>query len=413
VLTRRGWAAAGTGLFLWVAARFMGSPDLHMVAAGLVVLPVISLLLVRWGRVRVTVHRSLSGVRVFPGTRVVVTLTVRNEGRGTLSFLLLEDAVPPSIGKPARLVVTGIPAGLDQTASYSFVSRERGVYSIGPLAVTATDPFGLARTRAVTTAQSELIVYPRVEQLQPWKLGAQGAGSGESAVRHLQRTAADFYTMRPYVTGDDLRRIHWPSVARTGELMIRQDESTRRSWATLFLDSRAGALGVSGSQAFERVVSCAASIGRVLLRAGFTMTLGTADGIGREVSETALLEFLARVSQARVHGVAEVLTRLRSASPSESTLAVVAPLPVPSEISVLTRTGMAFGRKLAVLVLPVQAPGPGRTGPSELDLRARTARASLLRAGWDAYLVAPNGTLAEEWQRRNPRRLPATASLSS
>jgi len=409
--TRRGWAAFGTGLFLWVAARFIGSPDLHMVAAGLFALPFVSLALVRWGQLKVTVHRSLSAVRVFPGTRVVVTLAVRNDGRATLPFLLLEDAVPASIGKPARLVVTGIPPGQEQRASYSFTCRQRGVYSIGPLTITVTDPFGLARTRVGATGQNDLIVFPRVEPLQPWKLGAHGAGSGESAVRYLQRTAADFYTMRQYVTGDDLRRIHWPSVARTGELMIRQDESTRRSWATLFLDNRGGALGMTGSRAFERVVSCAASIGRVLLRAGFTLTLATADGTPRDVSETALLEFLAGVSQARVKGVADILTRLRSASPPDSTLAVVGPLPVASELGVLTQVGLAFGRKLAVLVLPIDAPNSGGLG--ELGVRARSARGTLVRAGWDVYLVAPDATLGEEWQRRNPRRLRATALSSS
>src|SRR5437899_3317308 len=85
-----------------------------------------------------------------------------------------------------------------------------------------------------------------------------------SIAGRLHRSAAEFYTMREYVTGDDLRRIHWPSVARTGQLMIRQDESTRRSSALLFLDSRASALGAYGSPGFERAVSVAATLGRAL-----------------------------------------------------------------------------------------------------------------------------------------------------
>ena len=48
--------------------------------------------------------------------------------------------------------------------------------------------------------------------------------------------------MRQYHEGDDLRRIHWPSVARTGELMIRQDESSQRANGLVFLDSREGTL---------------------------------------------------------------------------------------------------------------------------------------------------------------------------
>ena len=83
--------------------------------------------------------------------------------------------------------------------------------------------------------------------------------------------------MRQYQEGDDLRRIHWPSVARTGELMIRQDESSRRANALVFLDSREGMLGQAHGQAFERAVSVAATLGVLLSRGGFSLRLATAD----------------------------------------------------------------------------------------------------------------------------------------
>ena len=63
--TRRGWAAIAAGLSLWVAARLLGSPDLHILAVGLVVLPVIAALYVRWSRVRLGIRRHISPVRVF------------------------------------------------------------------------------------------------------------------------------------------------------------------------------------------------------------------------------------------------------------------------------------------------------------------------------------------------------------
>ena len=118
---------------------------------------------------------------------------------------------------------------------------------------------------------------------------------------------------------------------------------SRRSWATLFLDNRTGALGIAGSQAFERAVSCAASIGLVLGQAGFQITLATGDAAPRRVSEGVLLEFLAGVTQARIAGVADVLTRLRSAGPPDSTIAIVAALPSPPEIAMLVRVGCGMG----------------------------------------------------------------------
>src|SRR5437879_5631279 len=107
--TRRGWAAFGAGLGLWLGARFTGSPDLHMVAVGILAMPFLAALFVQWNRLRLDIRRHLSAVRVYPGTRVVVTLSVENHGPGTAPYLLLEDSLPPSLGKPARVVVTGIP----------------------------------------------------------------------------------------------------------------------------------------------------------------------------------------------------------------------------------------------------------------------------------------------------------------
>ena len=83
--------------------------------------------------------------------------------------------------------------------------------------------------------------------------------------------------MRSYQEGDDLRRIHWPSVARTGELMIRQNETSKRANGLVFLDNREAALGRSHATAFERAVSCAASVGVLLARNGFGLRFGTAD----------------------------------------------------------------------------------------------------------------------------------------
>jgi len=412
--TRRGWAALAAGLGLYVAARFVGSDDLHMVAVGIVALPFLSALFVHWNRVRLGIHRHLSAVRVFPGTRIRVTLTVENEGLSTTPFLLLEDTLPSNLGRSARLVVTGVPTGGTQKVSYSVVPRQRGRYTLGPLGIVTTDPFGLARVRLQTASRNDLIVYPVVEELDRWALGMHGAGAGESTVRQLYRSAAEFYTMREYVTGDDLRRIHWPSVARTGHLMIRQDESTRRSIATVFLDNRSAAVGASGSPAFERAVSVAATLGRVLVKAGFAVHLATVDQPAALVSEGAMLELLAGVGPVRSGSTGEVLAALRETARGDTSLVFVSSPPMAGEVPSLIRAGTEFGRKVAVFVYPVDPttlpPGQG----AELEGRAAGARGSLQHAGWEVYLLPPDGRLADLWRpSRQPNRLRAAGSSSS
>jgi uncharacterized protein (DUF58 family) len=411
--TRRGWSAFAAGVGFWIAARFIGSDDLHMVAVGLTVLPFLAAVFVQWNRVRLDIHRHLSAPRVHAGARINVAIDITNQGSLTTPFLLLEDAVSPALGKPARLVVTGVPPGSRQRVSYPVATRHRGRYTIGPLSISISDPFGLARVRMQTTSKNEIIVYPVVEELEAWTLGMQGAGAGESTVRHLFRSAAEFYTMREYVTGDDLRRIHWPSVARTGNLMIRQDESTRRSMATIFLDNRTGAMGADASPGFEKGVSVAASIGRLLIQAGFAVNLATLDTEPILVTETTLLETLASVTTVRTGGIGESLTRLRSAARSDTSLALVTAPPRGPELAAMTHIGTGFGRKLAVFVhptLPTALPEEART---ELENRASIARGTLTHGGWEVFVVSPDGRLAEVWRSsRRSRKLQVAGSLS-
>jgi uncharacterized protein (DUF58 family) len=412
--TRRGWAALAAGLCLWVGARFVGSQDLHMVAVGVAALPILAALFVRWNRVRLGIHRHLSAVRVFPGTRVVVTLTVENGGTTTVPFLLLEDELSPTLGPSARVVVSGLPAGFTQSVSYSLIARRRGRYSVGPAATSVTDPFGLARIQVQDPSHSELIVYPAVEDIEPWRLGIRGAGAGESTVRQLYRSAAEFYTMREYITGDDLRRIHWPSVARTGQLMIRQDESTRRSVATLFLDNRSVALGGSGSAGFERAVSVTASIGRALSRGGFVVHFGAVDMPETVVTETRLLERLAEATPVRTRGIGEALSTLRAAGRTDTSLVLVAAPPTEQEVAGIARISTAFGRKLGILVYPANPADLPPHSAAELHGRVLAARGALQHSGWDVVVVEPHRRLIDAWETSvRPRGLRAAGRSSS
>src|SRR4029453_9670080 len=161
--------------------------------------------------------------------------------------------------------------------------------------------------------------------------------------------------MRAYQEGDDLRRIHWPSVARTGQLMIRQNETSKRANGLVFFDNREAALGPSHGAAFERAVSCAASIGGLLAPNGFGLRFGPADALAGSLRKGP--------------AAAGALTNLRASSSSEASLIFVAAPPAPQELPQLVRSGTGFGPKLAVLVPPVgPATRPARR-PTPPDTR--------------------------------------------
>ena len=406
MLSGRGVVVFAAALGLWLVARIAGSPTLHIIAVGLAVLPIAAVAYTRWSRQRLRVRRRVSDQRIQPGRRVTVDLEIENESPASTSFLLLEDTIPAGLGRTARLVLTGVAARGAARASYSLVAQSRGRFSVGPLSIDVCDPFALTRSRVEFAGRDDVVVTPVVEELERGTASPFGQSSGLSLAKHLSRTGEDFFTMRAYQEGDDLRRIHWPSVARSGELMIRQDESTRRSNAVLYLDTRRSALGQTRSPAFERAVSAGASIGTLLARYGFTIRLATTQLAPSAVSQDRLLDTLAGISHDQSRSATTALSRLRSAASAEATLVVITAPPEPSDLAALVRVGSVFGPKLAVLVYPVDPAALPPDRQAQLEGRASAARLSLSRAGWEVLVLGPETSLREIWER-NKTSVPA------
>jgi uncharacterized protein (DUF58 family) len=381
-----------------------------MIAVGLLVLPFGAAVFARWSRQRLRVRRRLSITRVQPGQRVHVELEVENQSPTQTSFLLVEDRLPASLGRSARLVISSLPARERQRVRYSLTPRQRGRYSLGPVAIDLSDPFALSKLRVEFDEREDLVVAPEVEQLAGGPDTPFGMTSGLALARHLFRTGDEFYTMRRYNEGDDLRRIHWPSVARTRELMIRQDESTRRSTAVLFVDTRDAAVGQTRSPCFEKVVSAAASLGVLLMRYGFSVKLATSQLPAQRVGEEQLLEALAGISHHSTRALTTGLTRLRMVAASDTTLVVVGAPPAPTDLAPLIRSGATFGPKVGVFVHPTdpETLPPDRRG--QLEARASQAQLSLSRSGWEIVVLPPTARLKDAWHANRTRPLVVSGS---
>jgi uncharacterized protein (DUF58 family) len=407
MLAPRGVTVAVVGATMWLIARIIGSSGLEVVSIGLLSLPFFAAGFLRWTERRVSVKRSLSEGRVAPGTRVSVQLDVENRSTAPASFLLLEDQLPSALGRPARLVVTGVQGRRAQRVTYTVLPQVRGRYHLGPLTVDVTDPFGLSRRRSHVAGRDELLVTPEIEDLAHAPDTASGPMVGTNRSRQLLRTGEDYFTMRGYQEGDDLRRIHWPSVARTGELMIRQNEATKRAGGLVFFDNREGAIGRTHTPAFERAISCAASVGALLLRNGFTLRLSTPDAPPAPVSEERFMDLLTTMSHSSTRSVSAAITHLRSGASSDTSLIFVGAPPAPQELPVLLRAGAAFGPKLAIVIHPVDPATASPAQGAQLEGRATQARLAFTRAGWDCLVLTPTTRLNERWhiQRERERAL--------
>jgi len=265
VLTRSGWTLLGASAGLLVAGRMLGTVELAMLATGALALLAWAVLVASVRRVELRASRTLRPARLEAGAVGRVDLLVRNEGRRTTPQLSVTDPVDGG-RRAARLLLPPLAPGASARAAYRLPTPHRGRHRVGPLLVAATDPFGLACRTLSLAGVDTVTVYPRLFGLVPPTLGA---GGFERAVRQLRSRAVmtdaadDFLTLRKYEAGDDLRRVHWRSSARAGELMVRQDEVRRQNPTVVVLDVRGGA---HDRASFERAVEVTASLFESLTR---------------------------------------------------------------------------------------------------------------------------------------------------
>ncbi|GAC1403478.1 MAG: DUF58 domain-containing protein [Ktedonobacteraceae bacterium] len=145
--------------------------------------------------------------------------------------------------------------------------KQRGRFQLGPVTATSGDPFGLFRQRIMLSSTRELMVLPRVFPISTFTLFTGGLpGRGRSSRRALQATI-NATTIREYVNGDALSRIHWRSSAHYNKLMVKEFDLDPAVDAWIFLDLHDKVQAGKGEQSTEEYgVTIAATVANYLLR---------------------------------------------------------------------------------------------------------------------------------------------------
>src|SRR5690606_11602391 len=245
---------------------------------------------------------------------------------------------PYALGSRPRLVLERLGGQRASTVAYTVRAEMRGRYEVGPLVIRLTDPFGLCELTRSFTTTARLTVVPQTERLPAVRLAGEYVGSGDSRARSVAVHGEDDVATREYRNGDDLRRVHWRSTARVGELMVRREEQPWESRATIVLDTRRyGHHGEGPTSSFEWAVSAAASVALHLRRSGYRLRLVTGmsgptpGGSGGPVDfdsteydgEGALLDALAEVQPSGASQIPELVERVRQRSDGGLIIAVL------------------------------------------------------------------------------------------
>lgn len=254
-----GWAVLAVGLVLGGLGWWRGWVELAVPAVVAVAALVVGVLLTL-GRSTYAVDLDLADHRVTVGHRAVGNLEIRNTGRRRLLPARIE--LPVGAGS-ADFGLPSLAPRAVHTDVFAVPTSRRAVIVVGPVRSVRGDPLGLARRRVTWTQPAELHVHPELVSLSGAASGVLRDLEGQ-ATQVLSDSDISFHALREYEAGDDRRHIHWKTSARTGHLMVRQFEDTRRTHTAVALATASGEYAEDDE--FELAVAVAASIGVQALR---------------------------------------------------------------------------------------------------------------------------------------------------
>lgn len=394
-LTARGRSFLAAGVVIGTLGFALSQHALLSIGVMLVVLPLLAGLAASRTRYRIRCVRQLTPPRVPAGQRAEVSVRLENISRLPTGLLLAEDTVPYSLGTRPRFVLDRIEQGGARRLSYHLQSDSRGKYAIGPFRIRVADVFGLVELGRSFAPQSTLIITPPITELPTMAPPGSWLGEGEARTAAAAAAGEDDVVPRAYRDGDDLRRVHWRSTARHGELMVRREEQHWRNRGVLFLDTRGSAhAGRGPGSSFEFAVGAAASIGVHLTRERADCQLATEAGPATAPGafEDVLLDTLAVIQPGRGATLTAGLSALRN-GPGGLLIAITGRLSAADahQLAPARRDGPAMALLLAVSTWS-PAPVPDETVMAEKILTL---------AGWRVATVSAGLPLAEAWQRLN------------
>jgi uncharacterized protein (DUF58 family) len=401
----RGRCLLAAGATAALAGLLLHERDLLRVAVLLVAAPLVAVGFAARTRFRLTCSRRLDPARVATGDRARVVLRIENISRLPTGLLLIEDTIPYLLGGRPRVVLDRLAPRRPIDVGYHVSGELRGRYRVGPLTVRLMDPFGLCELPRAFTSTDTLVVTPTVVPLPPVHLTGEWAGAGHSTSRSVATHGDDDVATREYRDGDDLRRIHWRTTARRGELTVRREEQPWQSRGAVLVDTRAIAhRGDGPTSSLEWAISAAASISLHLARRGFELRMIT--DTGNEVSSAGLagasfdgnvLDVLAVVGPSASRSLHAAISAVRRQGTEGLLVAVVGALTADDAegLARMRRGGSSAG--IAIVLDTATWVSQSAAEAKASAVAHRRACDLLTQSGWRTIEVQRGDSLATLW----------------
>ena len=322
------------------------------------------------------------------GDRVRLRIEARRASRMPVGSLVVRGSLDRIGAYECRLKGHGRSAVSDLDLG----RLPRGRFAVKDARLVIGDHLGLESiSLTADPAGAAVVVHPRLVELQT--LFSDAGRLGGAGRRLLLRRPAgfDFHSVREYTQGESLRRVHWPTTARRGQLMVKKLEDTPRDTVVVLLDcDPAGASGQSSESSFDAAVRAAGSVLKVYATRGRKATLVTSGSGGVVVQVSSLAEdfrsvlgVLAAVEPDARSKLARWLMHEQTRTAQTGELVVVTASLEPAAVDVLL--AIASRRLLSVVWIdaPSYAGRPTRTPSGPLRLSGLGIPVAVVRRGDD------------------------------
>ena len=396
MLTTRGRCILGLGLGVYLAAWAFGSKPLYPVATGLLLVVALAWVWVRLANRPFRVQRGWGDVEHVEGDDVPVVVQLEASGN-------VQPAAATLVERVGRLGIERHPlrrSGRRLSVRYVLERLPRGRYAFEDIRVEIADPFGLERVAVALPAPGALLVYPRLVRLA--RLFSETGAHSHDGRRLLLRRQSGFelHGVREYEQGESLRRVHWRSTARRGQLMVKELEDAPRDEIAVLLDADAAAVV---GDSFDVQVRAAGSILESYVRLGrrAVLVLNSERRDVQQVHSAAAdwrraLELLAAVEPTGRSTVARLLAEQDGPAARALELVVVTARLEPALVDRLVQRAVSHRKVSLVYVDPTSFNG-GRRRPEPLLLRLHSAGipVATVRAGDDLEAALEGKATAE------------------
>ena len=381
-MTRRGWLTLLLGAATYVVAWLFGAKALYPVATGLVLAPLAAAGWVKLAAAPIVLRRRAGKGALLEGEDVWVSLEAQPESRVPPPGLVVTER----IARFGDQVTTLSRAPRGYRGTYVLERVPRGRYEVEEARATIDDPFGLARAEVDLDARGSLLVYPRLVALD--RLFSESGAHAQDGRRLLLRRPSgfDLHSVREYEQGESLRKVHWKTTARRGQLMVKELEDAPRDEIAVILDADESAVV---AESFDVQVRAAGSILRAHASHGRRALLAVNSAERPSVRVTSLdgdwLAALGVLAEAEPNGarpVVELLARESGpASRAVETLVVTARLSGALATKLVQRALAGQGVSLVWIDSASFAARPTKIEPELLRLQAAGVPVAVVRRG--------------------------------